>query len=135
MDGNGGSIFSSMFGSYLLIWQKQRALCQTKKSPRQCGADVYCLSFSSALQMRNRNSLFLNEIGVQSVKTVTFAYTKNAPPAKNKSGDASASGKESSRKKNRPKLFYLQAGSVFIRHSHMLTSEKVARAGRVTDGQ
>ena len=38
--------------------------------------------------------------GVQSVKTVTFAYTKNAPPAKNKSGDASASGKESSGKKS-----------------------------------
>ncbi|EDX9415171.1 hypothetical protein CBJ64_000236 [Salmonella enterica subsp. enterica serovar Agoueve] len=40
------------------------------------------------------------KISLKSVKTVTFAYTKNAPPAKNKSGDASASGKQSSGKKS-----------------------------------
>jgi hypothetical protein len=84
-----------MCGGYFFIWTVSAIKTLTAvnnaiiqpKAPHQCGADVYCLSFSSALQMQNRN------------------------------------------------LFYLQVGSVFIRHSHMLTSEKVARAGRGTDVQ
>lgn len=40
------------------------------------------------------------KISLKSVKVITFAYTKNVPPAKNKSSDASASGKQPSGKKS-----------------------------------
>ncbi|MBA8033795.1 hypothetical protein HV096_17220 [Citrobacter freundii] len=52
----------------------------TKKAPRQCGADVYCLSFSSALQMRNRNSLFLNEIIISSNEMRVITKTRILKP-------------------------------------------------------
>ncbi|ECI5564211.1 hypothetical protein H3Z28_002327 [Salmonella enterica subsp. enterica serovar Ank] len=63
-------------------------------------ANTNCQITSFNASTKTKQNAIEVKISLKSVKTVSFAYTKNAPPAKNKTGDGSASGKQSGGKQS-----------------------------------